>query len=316
MKHSTTSDSGPRYLNQIGKEADDSRTLVEVLCNRVIRPYFDEGRISGHVDNVDQLILSVGDITRKLIKDAEWEEVYQKVCAWRDSLETCTGTYCKSPLTKILQKVSRFPTINRVTSLLGEEVGELYSDALEKIEADRESFAEFPTERINGGWNKHSAERAASLVIDVIAPHGGSPESMAAAYVKYMEECRAQTQEKRLTQNMGKESRKSAAKSLGIWLPMPCDFHLWETDPRTCDFAVEFERLANTVMEKMRVMRSVLQYTPKRRFSSHTIADAPANMARMRAYMKDIENREEVTKKRTLPLPVEEKIPPKRAKTE
>lgn len=271
-----------------------------------MKPDFDDGKIPGRVGGVEDLASSVGDVTRRLIRDTEWAEVCQRVHAWQDALETSAGAYEKSPLSRILGKVTKFPTVSRVTSLLGEEMAELYSEALERIESDPESFAGFPDDKTNGGWNKHSAERSVSLVVDVIAPHGRDPEGMAAAYVKYMEEFRSQSMEKKITHNADREARKAAARSLGIWLPMPGDSKLWETDPRTCEKAAEFERLSIRVTDKMRIMRSVLQFIPRRRFSNHTVADMENNMSRMRAYMKDGENREEVKKKRQLEIEEEE----------
>lgn len=271
-----------------------------MLCKRVVRPKFDQGKISGRVESVEELISSMGDITKALVNESEWAEVMQRVQAWQDALETCSGSYEKSPLSRILDKTTKFPTVSRVTALLGEEMADLYSDALDRIEADRESFAAFPDDKTNGGWNKHSAERAVSLVADVIAPHGRNPEGMAAAYVRYMEEFRAQSREKKITRNADREARKAAARRLGIWLPVPGDSGLWESDQRTRDSAAEFERLSIRVTEKMRIMRSVLQFTPRRRFSNYTVADMAANMERMRAYIKDSENRDEVKKKRQL----------------
>jgi hypothetical protein len=300
MAMATDKTSGPGYLNQIGKDADDSRTLVDVLCKRVVRPDFDVGKIRGRAEGVEDLVAALGDITRRLVNDAEWSEVCQRVHAWQDALETCAGSYEKSPLSKILGKATKFPSVAKVTALLGEEMSELYSDALKQIESDPESFAEFPDERTNGGWDKHAAERAVALVVDVIAPHGRDLDGMSAAYAKYMEEFRSQNREKKITQNADRDARKAAAKSLGIWLPMPGDFGLWESDPRTCDKAAEFERLTIRVTEKMRIMRSVLQFIPRRRFSNHTVVDMENDMDRMKAYIRDSENRDEAkTKKRS-----------------
>lgn len=296
MDTPTPKSSGPKYLNQIGKDADDSRALVDILCKRVVYPNFDKGTVPGRVGGVDDLVSAVGDITRVLITDSEWTEVCQRVHARQDALETHSGSYEKSPLSRILEKNSKFPTTERVTALLGEEMSELYSDAMERIESDPELFAEFPDERTGGGWNKHSAERAVSLVVDVIAPHGDDPEGMAAAYNKFMEEFRSQNRERGITQNADRDSRKATARSLGIWFPVPGDFKSWESDPRTRDRAAEFERLSIRVTDKMRIMRSVLQFIPRRRFSNHTVADMEANMARMAAYIRDGENRTRIEK--------------------
>lgn len=189
-------------------------------------------------------------------------------------------------------KTPKFPTVERVKILLGEQIAEDYAKALEAIEADPDAFAEFPDEKVSGGWNRHTAERAVSLVTDVIVPYANNPEGMSAAYGRYMEELRAQTSEKRKTQNASKQARRTAARSLGIWLPLQTDMEQWSKDPRTCDRAPEFERLVIQVVDKMRILRSVLQYIPRRRFSNRTVADLDNNMERMRNYIKDSDNKQ------------------------
>lgn len=277
-------------LNQVGKDADDSRMLVDILCKRVIRPDFEKGKIP-RIDGVDDAIASVGDITRRLITDSEWMEICQRVHAWQDQVETCSGMYDRSTLFNILQKIRKFPTVDRVKSLLGEEMAELYSDAMESIEKNPEVFSAFPDERVNGGWNKQTAERAVSLVVDVIAPHGSDPEGLATSYTRYTEEYQSQSREKLDTYKADKNVRKASARRLGIWLPMTQDLKRWEDDPRTMDRAAEFQRLAIRVVDKMRIMRSVLQFIPRRRFSNHTVSDLDANMNRMKNYIRDVKNR-------------------------
>jgi len=323
---STTTTTGPKYLDGLGKEADDSRTLVELLCRRVIRPDFDTGKIPGRVSSAGELIEKYLPLTivsavleedrdsirrecvegffMKLVTEEEWDQVCQRLHAWQDELETSAGTYDRSPLSKILLKNSKFPTVERIRSLLGEEMAEEYKNALECMEADPDTFAEFPEEKTSGGWNRHTAERAVSLVTDVIVPHAKNPEDMAAAYGKYMEELRSQNREKKITHNATKSARKTAARALGIWLPLQSDTEQWETDPRTCDRAPEFEKLVIRVVEKMRILRSVLQYIPRRKFSNHTVMDMEANMVRMQNYMKDAENKK--NRKRSLTRGVED----------
>lgn len=316
----STTSTGPKYLDQLGKEADDSRTLVEVLCRRVVRPDFDSGRIPGRMSGVEELVgryvpqtivSAVMEEDReairkeilegfamRLVTEDEWDQVCQRIHAWQDELETNAGTYDRSPLSKILLKTPKFPTVERVRTLLGEEIAEEYKGSLEAMEADPDTFAEFPEERTSGGWNRHTAERAVSLVNDVIVPHAKNPDEMATAYGRYMEELRSQNREKKVTQNATKVARKAAARALGIWLPLQSDTGQWESDPRTCDRAPEFENLVMQVVEKMRILRSVLQYIPRRKFSNHTVQDMAANMERMRSYMKDADNKREREEKK------------------
>jgi hypothetical protein len=287
---------GFKILNQIGKDADESKMIVDVLCKRLIRGKFDAGIIPGRISGKEELITMLsGANVCDILKDIELEDICQHVHSWQDQIETCSKTYDgSSPLLMILQQVTKFPTVEKAKSLLGEEMSDMYVEALEKIEKRPDVYSEFPDERSNGGWSKQSAERAVSLVVDVIAPYGSDPNGMLVAYTKYMEEYRSQQREKRITHNVDGDARKVAARNLGIWFPVSADLQKWETDPRTRDRAADFQRLVIRTMEKMRIMRSVLQYIPRRRFSNHTIDDMDANMARMEAYVKDGENRKDV----------------------
>lgn len=297
---------GPKYLDGLGKDADDSRTLVDLLCRRVIRPDFDAGKIPGRVSGAMDLLERyvprdvppedaraevIDGFMMRAVTEDEWDQICQRLHSWQDELETSSGSYDRSALSKILLKYPKFPTVDKVESLLGEEIADDYKRALEAIEADQDTFAEFPEEKTSGGWNRHTAERAVALVTDVIVPHANSPEDMAAAYGKYMEELRSQTREKKVTQNATKEARKAVARSTGIWLPLQADADQWENDPRTCDRAPEFSKLVIKVTDKMRILRTILQFIPRRKFSNHTVADLDANMERMRNYMKDSENK-------------------------
>jgi hypothetical protein len=288
---------GPKVLNQIGRDADESRMLVDLLCRRIVRPDFDRGLVPGRIGSPEDLVAVLGDggdVLRRLLSEAERSEICQRVNSWQDRVETSAGSYEGSSLARILQATPRFPTLERVDALLGEEMAAMYGKALERIEADRGPYAGFPDERTNGGWSRQSAERAVSLVVDVIAPHGADPDAMAAAYARYMEEHRSQTREKKVTHGADREAKKAAAKSLGIWLPVPSDLRQWEDDPRTADRAAEFQRLTIRTVDKMRIMRSVLQFIPRRKFSNHTVADLSPNVRRMRAYVRDGENRDRV----------------------
>lgn len=276
---------GPKALDELGARADESRFVVDVLCRRVLRPDFQTGEISGRVsaDELAAHYASLEGFVRRMVTEAEWQDASQKLNAWQDELEArddgCT-------LARILAKHPKFPPVTKVKTLLGEEIAESYSEALENIELSSEAYALFPSTRVCGGWTKHSIDRAVSLVVDVISPHSGDPRAMASAYGRYMDQLRSQTKG-RGPANCDRAARRKAARSLGIWLPLQVDLKKWESDPRSSSRAPDFERLVNRVVSKMRTLRSVLQYVPRRRFSNHTIADMDANMARIRDYLKE-----------------------------
>ena len=115
-KLETKGSSGPRYLNRVGQDADCSRALIDVLCDRVVRPAFDGGRIPGRVCGASELVAAVGAdaIVRDLVSDFEWAEVCQRLNAWQDAVETRSGSYGGPLLARILDKARRFPTVQRV----------------------------------------------------------------------------------------------------------------------------------------------------------------------------------------------------------
>ena len=304
---------GPKYLDMLGREADDSRNMVDILCRRLLKPDFDSGRVSGRVDSMETLhniyipptldtaVLHddrehlrrgvLNDIFMRLIKPSEMEQAMQRLQSWQDTIDMAHDDFERSTLSRILLKNPKFPTVQRVKILLGEEMADSYTQALEHMEANPILFAEFPSERVSGGWNRLTAERAVSLVVDVIEPHAEDSDGMAIAYGRFMEEFRSQVREKKLTTNVKKDERRAAAKALGIWLPTSQDMYKWEIDPRTQEHAQEFGLLVIKVYDKMRIMRSVLQFIPRRKFATRTVEDLLANMERMRDYIKDNENK-------------------------
>jgi hypothetical protein len=286
---------GPKLLDKLGKEADESRMLVDVCCRRIVRPDFDAGYIPGRPSQEDLVKgYDPSSFARRLLTDTEWEDILQRVHTWQDEIDaSCVSQGARSVATfnKIMGKISRFPTVEKVRALVGEEAAEQYQEALEEMEKDPTSFATFPSERSSGGWNKQSAERAVALVTDVLVPHVHDPEAMIAAYGRFMDEYRSQQRERKLTHNASKEQRRAAARAMGIWLPMQSDIPRWESDPRTAERAPEFEMMVIKVDDKMRILRSVLQYIPRRRFSNHTIDDLDRNMKRLRNYIRDESNR-------------------------
>jgi hypothetical protein len=304
---------GPRILNRLSKEADESRSVVDALCRRVLRPDFDSGKLQARPGTGEDLVQTYApislsaavdegdreqirqqvtlDFLKRAVTEQEWAEACQRVNSWQDEVETASHTLERTPLSRILAKFPKFPTVDRVRVLLGEEQAEAYRSALEAIEGNPDAYAEFPDERVSGGWNGHTAERAVSLVTDVIAPHESDPDKMASAFGRFMQELRSQNRERKMLRDATCSSRKVAARALGIWLPMPADMTRWESDARTAERAPEFEKLVQSVVAKMRILRSLLQFVPRRKFSNHTVEDMDRNMERMRSYIQDGENK-------------------------
>jgi hypothetical protein len=80
--------------------------------------------------------------------------------------------------------------------------------------------------------------------------------------------------------------RKVVVRALGIWFPITKDLEAWKTDPRTTGIMPEFLHVMSQVVERMKMVRSYLQHIPRRRLSTRACQDLPANLERMKAYLK------------------------------
>jgi len=305
-----------RGFGEDEKSADQSRTLVDVICSRVVKPDYDIGALPLRPTAQELVDFYTGDssslasafvqepqqqqeeevlaekspaasFTKALIKTQEWEEISQRVLMWQDTADArADGCNIRAVLLKVLGKIKRFPTLQKVSDLLGEDAAERYKASMETIESNSSMFSEFPEEKTAKGWNQMNCERAVALVTDVISPYGDDPIGMADAYARYMAECRAQAKERGMVGQTRVDERKAFARSLGIWLPRPTDHRQWRSDPRTRENAPEFLQLSEQVFDRMRLARSILQYVRKRKFSEKSVADMEANMIRMRAYLR------------------------------
>ena len=264
------------------KSADDSKRLVDLLCERVLLPDFNSGVLMGKIETGGQLASIYAGNLERLVKPEEWDSASLRVITWQEDLDISSSSI--DPLDKILEDNPRFPSVGVVLDLLGIEAADTYRYGLEDIENFHQAYNKFPDERTEKGWNKTTCDRAVSLVVNVISKHLKDPEGMKGAYLEHMNALRTVSVERR--RMLKCEDKRKEAKMLGIWLPMQEDKPKWFSDPRTKDFAVEFERLAAETMVKMKALRSILQYIPRRKFTSDTVSDVRDNMERMRAYLK------------------------------
>jgi hypothetical protein len=215
----------------------------------------------------------------RFVTDEEWEEICQHLYAWQDEEESRE----EPVLQKILKRFKRFPTIEKVRNSLGDEKAEEYRAALEKIE---NAGIEFPDERYTSPWRKFDLDTATSIVCDVISPNIDDEESMREALNVIMLEIRARRRERTVMDRASLAKRKSVARNTGIWFPINKDINRWRIDPRTKDYMPQVELLMEEVIKRMRLVRSYLQYIPRKRLSTRACADLPMNIERMKAYLR------------------------------
>ena len=283
--------------NRLSVPADDSRAIVKILCDRVLRPDYESGIILRCPETADDLISVYHSDLSRIVTAQEWDEALLRVQSWYET-KSLDGVPCgrkrprestsvKDIMSSILQRHGKFPSVGRVAELLGDESAEEYRAALESMETNPSAFSRFPDERVVSGWNMHTCERAVSLVVNVIAPYvaADDPDGMATSYGMYSRETKVRSRDISNSKSTDRTEKKLAARSLGIWLPVKSDMGKWSTDLRTRDRAKAFFSLVSRTMDKMRVIRTVLQFVPKRRLSNATVEDLDTNMDRMRNYL-------------------------------
>ena len=288
----------------LASAADDSRAIVNILCKRILKPDFNSGALMVCPDSSSSLA-SIYDnpemnFISRMIDPQEWEDALFRVQSWRDESELRGSSSnsgknkskkrmlsSKDAMSAILEKHSKFPTIEKAVALLGEDRANEYRNALEMIENDSSAYSRFPDEKISSGWNRHTCERAVSLVVDVIGPNieSDDPNDMTLAYGRYTRESRVRTREKAVANTGDRNLKKTAAKALGIWFPFPSDMDKWKLDDRTRRRYAEFSDVVTRATDKMRIMRTVLQFIPKRKLCNATVADLDANIERIKNYL-------------------------------
>ena len=168
-----------RGFGEDERNADQSRALVDVVCNRVVKPDYDIGALPYRPSAQDLTDYYLGtsdpsaanasaceEFARRIMGPREWEELSQRVLMWQDASDTkADGCNTKAVLAKVLGKMRHFPTVERVMDLLGEGAAEQYKMALEAIENNPSAFAEFPDDKTGKGWTVQSAERYAHILI-------------------------------------------------------------------------------------------------------------------------------------------------------
>lgn len=259
---------------------DDKRAVVELLCSRLLKPDYDAGVLprDPQIDSLKEIYRE--SIADRLVVDEEWEEACQVVYSWQDR----ENTQGLSALQRVLQKFKRFPTVDRVRLSFGDERAEAYRAALETIESA--GLAEFPDERFGSPWRKFDCDAAVSAVVNVVAPNVSDEEAMSDALGELMGELRARRRERCAMDKTALANRKRIARSLGIWFPIAKEIDSWRGDPRTEKYMPVLEPLMNDVMRRMRLVRSYLQYIPRKRLSARACVDLPKNIERMRAYLR------------------------------
>lgn len=265
--------------------------MLAFLTSRVLKRDFDAGAIPENPSPSDLKEIYRQTAVDEIVTEAEWAEALEMVLAWRDARAAESGGTTDGVLRHIFLRFKRFPPVSRVIEVFGTERGERYKASLEEIESDSVKNALFPAERPPYPWKKLDMDAAVRLVVEVIAPHEQGHE-ISQAYAEFVGELQARKRERAA---MGEAEsvieKKRIARSLEIWFPLTKDVETWRTDPRTAPHMAEFERLMKATISRMRLVRSYLQYIPKRRLSQAACKDMRANMERMRIYIEGFNRR-------------------------
>lgn len=259
---------------------------MQFLKERLIQPDFDTGNlpVDIHVDALKERYAVA--LVDRLVRDEEWEAACHVACRMRDGEVDRRSAAIQ--MSDVLARYKRYPTVERVAASLGPERAGAYRAALERVEMDDGYRGLIPDERFGSPWRKPELEAVVSLMVDVVAPHIGDEAGMAAAFEWLVESVRSKRRERAASLTDSTREKRALAKSLGIWLPVPGDMERWKTDPRTRDKMREFLPIMEEVVRRLRMVRSYLQYIPRRRICDKTISELPENLARMKAYLRGI----------------------------
>ena len=266
-------------VTPLSTAADEKRFIADLLCRRVVRADFQTGELPRTPDPNAIMGFYRDRMTSDFIKEDEWEEVCQRVITWQETEEQQS----RPVISRILSRFTKYPPVERVREVLGEERAEDYRAALEAIEC---VSGQFPNERVSYPWRKFDMDAAVSVVTGVIAPNIGDEIGMNMAYQQLVGELRARRRERMNITAADFGRRKTVVRALGIWFPITKDLEAWKKDPRTTTIMPEFLRVMGQVVDRMKMVRSYLQHIPRRRLSTRACQDLPANLERMKAYLK------------------------------
>jgi hypothetical protein len=269
-------------VTPLSSAADEKRFIADMLCKRVVRADFQTGELPHTPDPGALMEFYKQRLSTDFVKEDEWDEVCQRVLTWQE-IEEQQG---RPVLSRILNRFTKYPPTDRVKEVLGEERASSYRVGLETIECDPSISSQFPNERVSYPWRKFDMDAAVSVVTNVIAPNIGDEVGMTSAYQQLVCELRARRRERMNITAAEFGKRKIVVRALGIWFPITKDLDAWKTDPRTASIMPEFLQVMSQVVERMKLVRSYLQHIPRRRLSTRACQDLPANLERMKAYLK------------------------------
>lgn len=273
--------------------------MLNFLKARVLQRDFDAGIIPENPTPEGLRELYRQTAVDEIITASEWAEALDMVITWRDARAASAGDTLDGVLRHIFSKFKRFPPVERVRDLFGAERAEQYKGALEEAECEPTVNALMPTDRSPYPWKKIDMDAAVTLVVDILSSGAGSQE-MSQLYEDFLGELRARRRERlKMSATTNSKEKKQVARGLGIWFPLSKDMELWRQDPRTAPKMQEFERLMKLVTSRMRLVRSYLQYIPKRRLSVMACKDLDANMARMTIYLQGFARRAKEYQRKT-----------------
>jgi hypothetical protein len=265
--------------------------MLNFLKTRVLQRDFESGIVPENptVDGLKELYRQTA--VDEIVIESEWAEALEMVITWRDARAASAGDTLEGVLGHIFSKFKRLPPVERVRDLFGAERAEQYKRALEEAESEPTVMALMPTDRSPYPWKKIDMDAAVTLVVDILTATSDSQE-MSQLYEDFLGELKARRRERsNMCATASAKERKQVARDLGIWFPLSKDVELWRKDPRTAPKMQEFEKLMGLVTSRMRLVRSYLQYIPKRRLSVMACKDLDANMARMKIYLQGFARR-------------------------
>jgi hypothetical protein len=260
----------------------DSCEIIDELCRTLIREDFDAGVLPQNPDWQDIRDIFGPRLAYEFISTHVWEEATERIRSWED----VEAQKSIPIMRRIASRFYKYPSYAKVTKLLGEDIATQYRTAFEVIENDSTAFLLFAINSQPGPTRKFDVECAVSVIVDIISPFLNNFEAMERAYNAFVYRLRARRRERMLIATAKNSDKKVIVRSIGIWFPMTKDIPRWLSDPRTREVMPEFLNVMKQVWGKMKLVRSYLQYVPRRGMSVRACADINNNLKRMKSYLR------------------------------
>lgn len=272
-----------RVMEDIEASAKTSEAISKFLFDITVRKDLESGKLFPSDAEPDRLreeyvgILDCPDV---------WERLNCHVSEWSRKAKDVGDLTDSDAMNKIMSRHSRFPTIEKITNVMGTEAGTSYREALEKLESTSTSKICLEVSKVER-WKRRSLEIIYSLVVNVLAPHMGTG-LLAKKYAAWHKQTYSVAQRECPVM----KSKRSFWQKSGVWIVGKSDENGWMLYSRRyggSDTRKKIRKLIETCKRFRKVIKEngsrCLRCIPKKRPSYRAASTIDENLEKMEAYI-------------------------------